>query len=62
MRCGTRVRIDVRARTPGLRFEEAWLRRERMTYEGQVFHVVSKADLIACGAGFAHHGPGRAHG
>ncbi|MBN1418709.1 MAG: hypothetical protein JXP34_08015 [Planctomycetes bacterium] len=42
-----RVRIDVQTSTPGLRFEDAWKRHERMEYEGQVFRVVSEADLIA---------------
>ena len=42
-----RVRIDVQTSTPGLAFEEAWTRRVTMTYQGQDFHVVSKADLIA---------------
>lgn len=42
-----RVRIDVQTRTPGLEFQEAWSRRETMTYEGQPFYVVSKRDLIA---------------
>lgn len=42
-----RVRIDVQTSTPGLSFAEAWSRRETMTYEGQPFFVVSRADLIA---------------
>lgn len=42
-----RVRIDVQTRTPGLTFSDAWSRRETMTYEGQTFFVVSRADLIA---------------
>lgn len=42
-----RVRIDVQTRTPGLIFADAWARRETMTYEGQSFLVVSRADLIA---------------
>ncbi len=42
-----RVRIDVQTRTPGLSFADAWQRRDRMTYEGQRFYVVSRADLIA---------------
>ena len=41
------VRIDVQTSTPGLVFETAWQRRETMTYQGQEFYVVSKADLIA---------------
>ena len=42
-----RVRIDVQTSTPGLTFEDAWARRETMTYEKQAFPVVSRADLIA---------------
>ena len=42
-----RVRIDVQTSTPGIAFEEAWQNREEMTYQGQVFYVVSKSDLIA---------------
>ena len=37
-----RVRIDVQTTTPGLNFEEAWNRRETMTFQGQDFFVVSK--------------------
>jgi hypothetical protein len=42
-----RVRIDGQIKTPGLVFSDAWNRRERMEYDGQVFWVVSKQDLIA---------------
>jgi len=42
-----RVRIDVQTRTPGLAFADAWARRQTMSYEGQTFWVVSRADLIA---------------
>lgn len=42
-----RVRIDVQTSTPGLEFDEAWRRRETMSYEGQPFFVVSKEDLVA---------------
>ncbi len=42
-----RVRIDVQTSTPGLEFQQAWLMRETLDYKGQVFYVVSKADLIA---------------
>lgn len=42
-----RVRIDVQTRTPGLDFEQAWGRRETMSYQGQVFYVVSREDLLA---------------
>lgn len=41
-----RVRIDVKTRTPGITFKEAWLRREEMEFQGRVFYVVSKKDLI----------------
>ena len=42
-----RVRIDVQTSTPGITFHGAWQRRETMTYQGQEFYVVSRADLIA---------------
>jgi hypothetical protein len=42
-----RVRIDVQTSTPGLRFDDAWRRKETMSYEGQPFFVLSRADLIA---------------
>jgi hypothetical protein len=41
------VRIDVQTLTPGLSFHEAWKNRETMTFQGQIFHVVSKRDLIS---------------
>ena len=41
-----RIRLDVQTSTPGIQFENAWLRRNIMTYEGQQFDVVSLADLI----------------
>lgn len=42
-----RVRIGVQTSTPGLTFEDAWARRETMTYENRTFPVVSRTDLIA---------------
>lgn len=42
-----RVRIDVQTTTPGLRFRDAWERREVMEYEGESFPVVCREDLIA---------------
>jgi hypothetical protein len=41
------VRIDAQTVTLGLNFQEAWEHRETMTYQGQVFYVVSKKDLIS---------------
>ena len=41
-----RVRIDVQLSTPGLNFQTAWKHKETMDYQGQVFYVVSKQDLI----------------
>jgi uncharacterized nucleotidyltransferase DUF6036 len=41
-----RVRLDVQTATPGILFEDAWLRRVTMNYKGQKFEVVSLADLI----------------
>jgi hypothetical protein len=42
-----RVRIDVQTSTPGLKFEQAWERRETMEYQKQKFFVASREDLIA---------------
>ncbi len=42
-----RLRIDVQTATPGLAFADAWDRRVEMRYQGQVFFVASRADLIA---------------
>jgi hypothetical protein len=42
-----RIRVDVQTTTPGLRFEEAWQRRETMKYRGQTLYVASRDDLIA---------------
>lgn len=42
-----RVRIDVQTFTPGLTFQDAWKNRETMSFGGQNFFVVSRADLIA---------------
>lgn len=42
-----RIRIDVQTTTKGLRFEEAWQRRETMEYRGQTFYVICRDDLIA---------------
>jgi len=42
-----RVRIDVQTSTPGLNFTEAWDKRETMSYQGQIFYVVTLDDLIA---------------
>ncbi|MCL4868378.1 MAG: nucleotidyltransferase [Anaerolineae bacterium] len=42
-----RVRIDVQTETPGIRFADAWQRRETMKYGKQEFYVLSREDLIA---------------
>lgn len=42
-----RVRIDVQTRTPGLAFDAAWQRKERMTFESQDFFVACLEDLIS---------------
>ncbi len=42
-----RVRVDVQTRTPGIKFEDAWKRREQVDFHGQEFYVLSKKDLIA---------------
>ena len=41
------VRIDVQTSTPGIVFEDAWNNKETMEFQGQLFHVLSKTDLIA---------------
>ena len=41
-----RVRIDVKTSTPGLQFQDAWNRRQTLEYQGQVFYVASREDLI----------------
>jgi hypothetical protein len=41
-----RVRLDVQTSTPGLTFEQGWDHRRCITYQGQEFFIVSKADLI----------------
>jgi len=42
-----RVRVDVQTTTPGLRFEDAWPRRQTLTHrDGQII-IVSRDDLIA---------------
>jgi hypothetical protein len=42
-----RIRIDVQTSTPGLKFDQAWKRRNKMEFQGQEFFVVSRGDLIA---------------
>jgi len=40
------VRIDVQTSTPGIDFSEVWAKREEMEYQGQLFYILSKEDLI----------------
>ncbi|MDY7011518.1 MAG: nucleotidyltransferase [Planctomycetota bacterium] len=42
-----RLRLDVQTTTPGVAFEKAWANRKTMNYQGQMFYVLSKEDLIA---------------
>ena len=42
-----KVRIDVQTSTPGITFDNAWLRRKTINYHGQDFFILSKQDLIA---------------
>jgi hypothetical protein len=42
-----KVRIDVQTYTPGIKFDDVWLRRNTINYQGQDFFILSKADLIA---------------
>ena len=41
-----RIRVDVQISTPGLDFESAWEKKQKMQYQGQNFYVVSLDDLI----------------
>jgi hypothetical protein len=41
-----RIRIDVQTSTPGLVFDDVWENKVVMDYQGQLFYVVSKNDLI----------------
>lgn len=40
------VRIDVQTQTPGINFDEAWQRKDRINYHDQEILVVCKEDLI----------------
>ena len=42
-----KVRIDVQTSTPGITFQDAWVRKDTMEYHGQVFFVVSRDDLLS---------------
>lgn len=42
-----RVQIDVQTSTPGITFEEVWIRREVRKYGRQKFYILSRDDLIA---------------
>jgi len=42
-----RVRLDVQTSTPGISFSNAWQHRKTVTYQGQDFFILSKADLVA---------------
>ncbi len=37
-----KVRIDVQTSTPGITFNDAWLRRETINYQGQDFSFYAK--------------------
>ena len=41
-----RVRIDVQTKTPGISFQDAWSRRNSISYQGQDLFILSKEDLI----------------
>ena len=41
-----RVRVDVQTATPCVLFADAWANRKTVTYQGQDFFILSKADLI----------------
>jgi hypothetical protein len=42
-----RVRIDVQTKTPGIEFDDVWVRRKIVTYQKQQFYILSLTDLIA---------------
>jgi hypothetical protein len=42
-----RVRLDVQTSTPGIKFQDAWVHRKTVSYQGQDFYILSKEDLIA---------------
>jgi hypothetical protein len=42
-----RVRIDVQTSTPGIKFQDAWLNKVSMSYQGQEFYVAAREDVIA---------------
>jgi hypothetical protein len=42
-----KVRIDVQTSTPGITFQDAWVRKNTMEYHGQAFFVVSRDDLLS---------------
>src|ERR1700749_1048295 len=41
-----RVRIDVQTSTPGIKFQDAWLNKVSMSYQGQDFYVAAREDVI----------------
>jgi len=41
------VRIDVQTSTPGIRFEEAWENRLKISYKDHEIYLISKNDLMA---------------
>jgi predicted nucleotidyltransferase len=40
------VRLDVLTSTTGMNFDEAWKRREVMTYQGVPFYMVARDDFL----------------
>lgn len=42
-----KVRIDVQTKTPGIVFEDAWLRKDTVSFKSQPIHVVCRGDLVA---------------
>lgn len=41
------IRIDLLTTIPGVRFEDAWTRREKRSIDGIDYWIISRADLIA---------------
>jgi len=42
-----RIRVDLLTTIPGVRFEDAWTRREKRSLDGIDYWIISRADLIA---------------
>ncbi len=41
------MRVDIMMSIPGVKFDDAWSRHERLTIDGIEMNFISKEDLIA---------------